>query len=282
MTDRIESDAALGAALRGTRIIVTRPGDPGEELAARLMQLGATVVRIAPLMVAAPSQPELLDDALAKLSEFGWIVFTSANAVRSVASRLRLLNNWPSSWPRVAVIGAATAKAAESSNIPVSFIAVGGTGREFGEELPAQSGQQVLWPRAEGSLPGFQEVLERRGVAVAGVVAYRMVPHSSLADEFRALAGSRVDALTFASPSAVLQFLLAAALEGWSATHVQAATGMVVVCLGPTTASAARSHQLRVSAVADEPSQEGLVRAVASALQTVQRSIAVEVNPAHD
>lgn len=264
MTLRQSSDDELRRVLHGTRIVVTRPGIQGDELVARLAQLGATAIRIEPLTITPPTQPELLDRALDNMERFDWLAFTSANAVRAVAERMQMRPDQKIvRWPRVAAIGGATAAAVEALGIPVTFVSTQRTGAGFGSELPTEQGDHLLLPRAENGLLDFAVTLRARGVQVTDVVAYRMASQPDIAQSFSALATDRIDALTFASPSAVVQFLLAGSLAGWSAARAQATQGLLVVCIGPTTAAAARAQQLRVDAIASEPSQEGLVRALA-------------------
>ena len=68
--------------LFGQRIVVTRPIDEAVRIAPELESLGAEVllapsVRILPIADTAP-----LDEAIGRLAEFDWVVFTSGNGVR--------------------------------------------------------------------------------------------------------------------------------------------------------------------------------------------------------
>src|SRR5262249_1166770 len=90
--DVVERRAALKwfeeRPLFGQRIVVTRPVDGADPSAASLEALGAEVI-IAPTVEILPlesSQP--VDQAIARLSECDWLVFTSANGVRAFLERI--------------------------------------------------------------------------------------------------------------------------------------------------------------------------------------------------
>ncbi|NJD09607.1 MAG: hypothetical protein FIB01_03885 [Gemmatimonadetes bacterium] len=87
--------------LAGCQVVVTRPADQAEPLAEALRQLGARV-RVRPLIsIAAPIDPARLRGALARLSDYNWVAFTSANAVRACAAGVPA----GAIWPRAAAVG---------------------------------------------------------------------------------------------------------------------------------------------------------------------------------
>ena len=70
------------APLRGRTIIVTRPRSQSEEIGSRLEALGASVIYFPTIEIAPPDSWDAVDDVLRKLSEYEWIIFTSANGAR--------------------------------------------------------------------------------------------------------------------------------------------------------------------------------------------------------
>ena len=166
--------------------------------------------------------------------------------------------------PKLAAVGSPTAAAIEALGWEVAFVPAKNSGADLASQLPGGAGATVLLPRAAEGLPALADGLRARGVRVFEVVAYRTIPHPDTAASFATLATSRADAVTFTSPSTVVQFVLAAAHAGWNPATVQQRTGLQVVCIGNTTALAARQSQLQVNAVATAQSQEGLIDALAS------------------
>ncbi|MFM7264063.1 MAG: uroporphyrinogen-III synthase, partial [Cyanobium sp.] len=75
-------------ALRGRMVAVTR-ADQQLGAARRLFEAaGATVVDLPALVIAPPDDWGPLDDALAELDQFHWLVFSSGNGVEAVQQRL--------------------------------------------------------------------------------------------------------------------------------------------------------------------------------------------------
>src|SRR5581483_6662447 len=113
-------------ALAGVRIVVTRAASQAEELAQPLRDLGAEVLLLPMIEIGPPADPGPLRTAAARVKEYDWIVFTSANAVQAFAALLpeQALN----SGPRIATVGESTRRAVEElgwivSLTPAEYIA---------------------------------------------------------------------------------------------------------------------------------------------------------------
>jgi uroporphyrinogen-III synthase len=118
-------------------------------------------------------------------------------------------------------------------------------------------GQRVLMPRAAEGRAELLDGLRALGAVVSTPVAYRTVAIDTAAACLRT---RHVDVLTLCSPSAVASLMGAlppAELEG-----------LAIVCLGETTAAAARAAGLRVEAVAARTSMRALVDAVSAVVRT--------------
>ncbi len=95
--------------LLGKRILVTRPRHQAGELAGRLEELGAVVSLLPTVEIREPADWGPVDRALDNLSQYQWLVFTSANGVDALIQRLcrngrdlraSVLCAWPSSGRR--------------------------------------------------------------------------------------------------------------------------------------------------------------------------------------
>ena len=116
----------------------------------------------------------------------------------------------------------------------------------------------MFTPRADVAPEGLEDTLARKGWSPTRVDAYRTRMPRSLPAEARAsLRSGAVDAVTFTSASTVRGFVRAMGVVRGNPK---------VVCIGPVTAREAREHGLRVHAVADPHTVEGLVTAVERAL----------------
>jgi uroporphyrinogen-III synthase len=247
--------------LSGKTVIVTRPADRSQRLVNILDQLGATVI-LAPAIELRPVRSAALTKALADLAggRFAWIVLTSPATVRMLDERLAGAADVRAD---VASIGEGTAAAyerwagREADLVPRSFTTEG-----LARAFPRGDGR-VLCARADIAPDGLEAALAEKGWSPTRVDAYRTVfPKRLPADARRSIADGDVDAITFTSASTVRGFIAALGDTGLRGRPK-------VVCIGPVTAKAARTHGLHVHAVADPHTTDGLVEAVKRALRTV-------------
>ena len=127
----------------------------------------------------------------------------------------------------------------------------------LGRAFPKGIGR-VLTPRADVAPEGLEDAIARKGWTPTRVDAYRTrIPRSLPAEARAALRSGGVDAVTFTSASTVRGFVRAMGVVKGNPR---------VVCIGPVTAREARGHGLRVHAVADPHTVDGLVAAVERAL----------------
>lgn len=244
--------------LWGRAVVLTRAAGASAELAGALAELGAEVVELPVIEIAPAGDPGPLDAALARLAEGGydWVLFASANAVAATFARLGARGlDARAVRARVGAVGPATARALEARGISPDAVPARHTAEGLAGALGRGPGR-VLLPRVEGAPPGPAERLAAAGFEVHEVPAYRnSLPGSEPAALARVRAGG-YDALVFTSPSTVRNFV---ALAG-------APAGKAVVCIGPTTAAAARRAGLEGVATAAEASSGGLVEALLGAL----------------
>lgn len=256
--------------LAGRRIAITRDASRSDDLVARLTALGATPVVLSTIAIAPPADPAALDAALTRLATYDWIVFTSVTAVRAVLERAHARGQRspfpPQERVRVAAVGPATAAALRDGAARGAIVTPPrATAAALAAVLGDVAGQAVLLPRADIARPDLPAALRARGATVDEVVAYRTVPGPDAAALVAALRDGRLDAITFASASAV-RYFVDAARDAGAVAALHAPGAPRVVCIGPATAAAARETGLVVAATADEHDAAGLVRAVVACL----------------
>jgi hydroxymethylbilane synthase len=256
----------LAAAAPGRRVLVTRPIDQASALVVALRAhaiepVVAPTIAIEPAAAGGP-----LDDALRRLPDVDWAVVTSANGARAVgdaAGRLRV-DLREARW---AAVGRATADALRAAGVPDPWLPPRAHGTAIAAALPAAPGARVLLVRGSLADDRLPRDLRRRGFEVEETVAYRTVeaPEMCRAAFVEALAGPRLDAVLFASESAVR-----GAIALGSPDQRDRLLAIPAMCVGPATAAAAAALGFRVLGNPTTPSAEALAASTARLIGPLQ------------
>jgi uroporphyrinogen III methyltransferase/synthase len=245
--------------LTGRTIVMTRAaGDGAKRFAAALRAMGAEVIEFPVIEIAPPDDFAPLDDAVALLDSFDWLIFTSPNGVEAFVARLRALGREPGAMrhARVAGIGPATAAKLKDSGLEVDAV----PGEYRAEAIidaigEAQiRGARFLIPRAKVAREELPRMLAEKGAAEVIVVpAYRTIlPPEPLSDSLRREIDT-ADLLTFTSSSTVDNFCtLVPALD-----H-----GRKAAVIGPITAETARRRGFEVVAMPTDYTVAALAEAI--------------------
>ena len=252
--------------LAGRVVVVTRNGDPNDPLVVGLRAQEAEVRLWPTLAFRASDDPAALTDALRRLDRFDWIVFTSARSVDVVIAE----HPEPPgpNGPAVAAVGAATAGRLREWGWSASVVGRGGAESLVEAVADARdlTGASVLFPAASRARDTLSSGLAARGARVERVEAYQTVLSPPDADAVRADLEGGVDAVTFASPSAVR------ALESSVGELRGALQTRPAVAIGPTTERALRERGVERVVRARDTSIQGLIQAVVHALNAPERS----------
>lgn len=229
--------------------------EPGE-LVRALEHLGADVILLPAVAFAPVEDSGPLDRALCELRQFGWVLFTSQNAVRFTAARLKQLGLAPAI-QRIATVGPATAEAARQEGFYVDYVATNHTAHSLAEELrDSIAAHSVFLPRSDRSDPELVVALGESGARVTDVIAYRTIaPESAEAAIVERVRAADFDVAIFSSPSA---FHNTDSLLG-DGTLRSLAERVRYAAIGPTTAKAMRAAGVRVHIEAEETSAAGLI-----------------------
>jgi uroporphyrinogen III methyltransferase/synthase len=249
--------------LLAKRIAVTRSRDQASDLVKALSDLGAACLEFPTIQAVAPDDYRPLDRAIAELSTFDWVVFTSVNGVSWFFQRLFAAGKDVRSLGhlRTAAIGPATAERLKSFGlssdlVPENFRAEAIIAA-FRKE--AIHGRTILLPRAQNARQILPEELTTMGATVREVAAYKTRQASADAEALvERLEEKSIDLLTFTSSSTVKNFkaLLPAGRFADLAAAVPAA------CIGPVTADTARQLGFDVRVEAQTYTIPGLVEAI--------------------
>src|SRR5262249_52194163 len=195
----------------------TRAESADGPLSRELRNLGLEVLSWPAVSVTAAA-PRALEQALAQLGSFAWIVFASRHAVAAVLARAPQ----PPPGLRLAAVGRATALTVSERGWPVHLTpeeaSAAGLIAAFAAHWNApDAGTRILYPASSRALPTIAAGLRGLGAEVIQVEAYRTEAASLDVSECRAWIERRgLGAVTFASPSAVTELARALGAEDFA------------------------------------------------------------------
>ena len=264
--------------LQGRTIAVTRAEQQLGEARRLFEQAGARVLDLPALVIGPPDEWGPLDDALAELEEFHWLVVSSSNGVDAVEERLqrrgRCLARRPASL-KIAAVGRKTANRLEALGAPADFVPPDFVADSLIEHFPVSGwGLRLLLPRVQsGGRTLLAEAFGEAGARVVEVAAYESRCPAALPEAAAAaLVDGGVDAITFSSGKTARHTALLLERQFGSAWR-ERLEGVAVVSIGPQTSRACREVLGRLDAEANPYDLNGLV-AACSALLTGSESAA--------
>lgn len=236
--------------LHGVRVAITRARKSAPEMALQLTALGAQVLDYPTIEIAPPISFEPLDQAIAQIEQYDWLIFTSANAVESFAQRLAASpRDLRGLRAKLCAIGPATRKAIERMHLKVDVVPKEYVAESLVEALAGHDmqGREVLIPRAAIARDTVPDALRQLGASVTIAEAYRtIVPPSGTAPA--------ADWITFTSSSTVKNFL--ALNEPGTIQNYRTAS------IGPITSETLRMHGVEPTVEAKPHTTEGLIDAI--------------------
>lgn len=248
--------------LLGKRIVVTRARAQASEAIQQLTSLGADCIECPTIEVVPPESWQPLDDAIARLKQYQWLVFTSVNGVRFFFERLAIqgLDTRALGHVRTAAIGPATAQCMRQYGLNTDILPSTYQAESIVEAFSevALKDQKVLLPRAKEARVILPEELQRMGAHVDEVAAYQTVQSTQGSEQLiRDLGAKTIDMVTFTSSSTVRNFK---ALLPKNAMPLM--EGVAVACIGPITAETAKELGFEADLVAEEFTIPGLCHAI--------------------
>jgi uroporphyrinogen-III synthase/uroporphyrinogen III methyltransferase/synthase len=274
--------------LDGKRILVTRAAHQANKLSEGLRALGAEPVEVPVLEIQPPADLAPLDHALRSLDLYDWLILTSANTVRALVERAKVLGLPLAPGPRlqVAAVGEATAAAARKSGLQVALVpkkyvaeslveallhrAHEVSGHDFSRAKSANQkegalapegrlqGQRFLIARAEIARDVIPDALRAVGAVVDVVDAYRNVMPKAAPELLHAALEKGIDAATFTSSSSVTHLADAARTAGIAFPFA----GVRAISIGPITSQTLRDLGWEPAAEASVSDIPGLIAAV--------------------
>lgn len=254
--------------LRDQTILVTRAESQSSKFTTLLQQKGATVVEMPALAITPPSSWNDLDNAIAHLSQFQWLILTSANGVNYFCDRLDTLGYDARALGgvKIAVVGRKTASSLQKKRLYPDFVPPDYVADSLVAHFPESlSGQKILFPRVEsGGRKVLVKELSSKGAAVVEVAAYQsQCPQRIESNAWQALEQRQIDIVTFASSKTVKYFYQLLRQQVASDTTINLLLKDVCIAsIGPQTSKTCQELLGRFDLEAEEYTLEGLTSSI--------------------
>ena len=249
--------------LMGKRIVVTRARQQASDLVTALQAAGADCLECPTIHIQPPADWQALDQAIDKLGEYDWLVFTSVNGVRYFFKRLfergkdvRALHHI-----RTACIGPVTAERLADFGLscdilPETYRAESVVAAFENQDVKAK---KILLPRAKEARPILPETLAEMGAQVNEIAVYHtQIAQDNVATLLDGLEAQNIDCITFTSSSTVKNFKKLIPESDFERLLEPVKIG----CIGPITADTATALGFEVHVMADTYTIPGLVAAL--------------------
>ncbi|MEO1991831.1 MAG: uroporphyrinogen-III C-methyltransferase [Pirellulales bacterium] len=253
----VPSSSPANLPLSGKRILITRPRGQGETLSELIDEQGGICIHVPVIQIAPPPSWDSFDGKILCADSFDWLVFSSANGVRSFQSRMKFLQRDGRSLgsAQLAAVGPATAQALSDAGYVCDLIPDTYRAEALAAVLSkTPRGSRFLIIRAEQGREVLTQRLQESGHDVTEVIAYRSLPIMNLSSEERAMVNqNKIDWIVVSSP-AVAKSAISLFGKNMKSWHIAS--------ISPLTSAALRSHGLQPTAEAEEASAIGLVNAM--------------------
>ncbi len=242
--------------LAGRRVLVTRSADQAGSLRDELAELGADVWTQPAIEISPPADWRPVDEAIARLPEYDWLVFSSVNGVRALLDRLcrhgdlRRLGS-----VKLAAIGSGTADELARYHLQADFVPQEFRAEALAAGLAADAaGRRFLLARASRGREVLAEQLTAAGGTVEQIVVYRStdvrVAEQGVAE---ALAEGKIDWVIVTSSA------IARALGTLFAEHLGKAK---LASISPITSGVLRELGFEPAAEATQYTMGGVIEAI--------------------
>jgi uroporphyrinogen III methyltransferase/synthase len=251
--------------LFGKTIVVTRDEKGNADFAAKVVAMGGNPIEFSSIKTKSLTDKNEFLQALAKIREYDWLIFTSANgvtlffeAIGSMGKDARVFGS-----AKIAAIGSETAARLAQFGVKADFVP-----REFTSEQLARgltdfaplTGQKVLLLRSEVASDELIQLLTAAGAAVDKTAVYAVEKNPVDCSALRKmLAEKQIHWLTFGSPSSVKSFF-----EQIDAELVKSSNARIA-SIGPVTSRQLQSLGVKVDVEPVEHTIDGLLAAIEEA-----------------
>lgn len=248
--------------LSGQTILVTRPLEQAESIAAPLRELGATVLLQPMIQISPPTNWGDIDQVVDQRERWDCIVFCSRNGVRYFMERLyeRKLDSRIFAGLKIACVGSQTSAALKQYGILSDVVPENFSGEDLAKQLIQESpGSQFLLVRASRGNHRIAELLSNSGALVTQVASYQHQDVVDVDESIREkMQRGEIDWVTIMSSETI---------RNLHRCFGQSLTLTKLASISPLTSHAANELNLKISAEANHYTSHGLIQSILEAVQ---------------
>jgi uroporphyrinogen III methyltransferase/synthase len=248
--------------LFGKTIVATRDLRGNADFAAKIINRAGNPVEFPTIKIEPLTNTTEFLQALSKITQYNWIIFTSANGVRIFFDYIQGLARDARVFAsaKIAAIGAKTADVLAEFGIKADFVPDVFTGKELGKQLIGFTnlkGKKVLLLRSQLASNELIDLLQQAGAEVDNAPVYTAVTaETDPAPLTKQISDGSVDWLTFASPSSVTAFFEQIRPDLVNLANVRVAS------IGPVTSEQLKKIGVKIDLQAAEHTIDGLLDAI--------------------
>lgn len=246
-----------------SKVLITRTRKQSQPFADALEKAGFEPVFFPTISIDVVDDLRALEEAVANIEKYDWVIFTSTNAVEVFFSQ------FPSPFRRgargevkIAAIGTKTAAKLKEKNVTVNLVPDDFVGEGLLKSLGDVKDKRFLLPRAKVARKLLPDEIRKAGGILDEFAIYETVAATPTAEEIASLRAG-VDVVTFTSPSTVRNFVKLAKEAKLDPFDVP-----LFACIGPVTKKAAREAGFAPLVVAETYTTDGLVEMLTKVCKT--------------
>lgn len=255
--------------LKNKIIILTRSHEQASESIPIFEKLGAKVILFLTIKIVPPKSWNEFDELVSKISNYDYLVFTSANAARMFGKRCEELGvGLIYNSIKVIAVGRKTKAACIENNIPVHITPYKFTSKGIIKKLKEIDfkGKRFFIPQSAIARDELKLGIEEMGgiVHTADVYDVGIPDKEEIKDNIEELSKQKPDVFIFTSPSTFENFLKIMGLT----KPVEYFLGSHIAAIGPTTKSAIEKSGVVVDIMPVEHSMDAVAKALVDFYQT--------------
>jgi len=251
-------------SLQNKTILITRQREQSEEFVAEIERRGGRAVVFPLIRITEPDSWDSCDTVLQRLAEYDGLILTSENGVERFFKRCSQKGIQLSAFRKLPIyaVGEKTRRAIERQGLQVRYVPEKFTSASLAKYFKSVEvrSKHFLYPRGNLGNSDLIQYLSDLGATVEPVIVYNNVEldKNSRDELYKQLRSESIDVITFASPSAAINFLKVIPLKKVQ----QLKRPPKVAVIGPTTKEAVLKLGLRPDIVAKKSTVSGLVESI--------------------